>query len=161
MLVLHFYHTHFTCQCHASVTFLSHTLHMSMSCQCYTLSHTEKETLKGGLRCQSPRWGKSVHSNLDSPPWALHICTSPLSAALLMHPSKTQRRPPPCTLQCVDLGIFREHSGNIQGTFREHSGKIQGKFTEHSGNTLKTQPHPAGVRLAGCGPAQMVKDLNI
>jgi hypothetical protein len=33
-----------------------------------------------------------------------------------------------------NLPVFREHSGNIQGTFREHSGSIQGTFRKHSGN---------------------------
>jgi hypothetical protein len=36
--------------------------------------------------------------------------------------------------------LFREHSGDIQGTFREHSGNIQGTFREHSGN-ITHAPH--------------------
>jgi hypothetical protein len=34
--------------------------------------------------------------------------------------------------------LFREHTGNIQGSFGDHSGNIQGAFREHSGNIQGT-----------------------
>jgi hypothetical protein len=32
-----------------------------------------------------------------------------------------------------EIRIYKEHSGNIEGTFREHLRNIQGTFREHSG----------------------------